>query len=72
MRLYSLVSCMSFLPTRFGISAGVAAGIMFVTTLWDAINDPIINTMLGIVSQLTTSSTTFPKATDYRKQNSRL
>ncbi|MEK3990118.1 hypothetical protein [Robertmurraya sp. FSL R5-0851] len=45
---------------------------MFVSTLWDAINDPIINTMLGIVSQLTTSSTTFPKATDYRKQNSRL
>ncbi len=36
---------MSFLPTQFGISAGAAAGIMFVSTLWDTINDPIMGTI---------------------------
>lgn len=34
-----------YMTDTVGISAGAAAGIMFVATLWDAINDPIMGTI---------------------------
>ena len=34
-----------YMTDTVGISAAAAAGIMFVATLWDAINDPVMGTL---------------------------
>lgn len=39
----------AYMTDTLGIAAGAASGIMFVSTLWDAINDPL----MGVVSDRT-------------------